>query len=494
MTNNKLTKWRRALGNSTYHKVAAFAFVMMLALALIPGSITLRQLSAEASRFRTRPVISAGANHSVVVDGYGRAWAWGGNSHGQLGKGETNWGRYRTPERVVGFGYTTEIWARSNNTAARNSHGAVWAWGHNLNDRLGIGSTTNYYYEPQRVTMPANITAISVSGWHTLAIDRYGAVWAWGNNGNGQLGIGSSATAYNTPRRVTGLNNVTHVWAIDFRSFALDANGYAWAWGDGWTRSLGLDSTGTYNTPQRIESLTNIIAMSINNHSLALDSHGTVWAWGSNSSGQLGIGNNSFQRVPTEVETLNNIAVISTGYSHSVALCHDGTVWAWGDTSSGQSGIGAVSGFYDTPQRVDSLNNIVALSAGEWHSLALCRSGYVWAWGWNGDGQIGIDSTANIYSTPRRVHGVEGAGYLNLTASVPMPYPIIPGNVTNSGNLSAADIGMMRAYLAGFPVEMNRRAGDVDNSGTLTAADLGLIRAYLAGFPVELLLADREPD
>ena len=63
----------------------------------------------------------------------------------------------------------------------------------------------------------------------------------------------------------------------------------------------------------------------------------------------------------------------------------------------------------------------------------------------------------------------------------------IPGNVTGSGTLSAADVGTLRAYLAGFPVEIIREAADVNGDGAITAADLGLIRAYLAGHPVVLL-------
>ena len=70
--------------------------------------------------------------------------------------------------------------------------------------------------------------------------------------------------------------------------------------------------------------------------------------------------------------------------------------------------------------------------------------------------------------------------------STPPPSNVIPGNVTGSGRISAADVGMLRAYLAGFPVDIIREAADVNGDGQISAADLGLIRAYLAGFPVVL--------
>ena len=74
---------------------------------------------------------------------------------------------------------------------------------------------------------------------------------------------------------------------------------------------------------------------------------------------------------------------------------------------------------------------------------------------------------------------------------IAMPAPaygddIIFGDVNGDGIITAADVGLLRAYLAGFPVEINRAATDVNLDGDITAADLGLLRAYLAGFPVVL--------
>ena len=60
------------------------------------------------------------------------------------------------------------------------------------------------------------------------------------------------------------------------------------------------------------------------------------------------------------------------------------------------------------------------------------------------------------------------------------------GDVNGDGAVTAADVGLLRAYLAGFPVDINRAAADVNRDGVISAADVGLIRAYLAGFPVVL--------
>jgi len=75
-----------------------------------------------------------------------------------------------------------------------------------------------------------------------------------------------------------------------------------------------------------------------------------------------------------------------------------------------------------------------------------------------------------------------------ITVATRYPPPLRAGDVNRDGYVTAADIAMLRAYLAGFPVEICKLAADVNGDGEITAADVALIRAYLAGFPVVLQL------
>ena len=63
---------------------------------------------------------------------------------------------------------------------------------------------------------------------------------------------------------------------------------------------------------------------------------------------------------------------------------------------------------------------------------------------------------------------------------------VLFGDVNSDEAVTAADVGLLRAYLAGFPVEIDHAAADVTRTGYISAADVGMIRAYLAGFPVVL--------
>ncbi len=116
------------------------------------------------------------------------------------------------------------------------------------------------------------------------------------------------------------------------------------------------------------EKLDNTIAIAAGDqHSLALRSDGTVLGWGLNNCGQAtgsSDGTNGIVRINGAV--LTNVVAVSAGLVHSLALKKDGTVVAWGN---------------DGPASVPSgLRDVIAISAGWNHSLALRKDSTVVMW------------------------------------------------------------------------------------------------------------------
>ena len=92
-----------------------------------------------------------------------------------------------------------------------------------------------------------NVAAIS-GGWEaTLALLSNGTVWAWGLNGNGELGDGTTNTRY-SPVQVVGLSNIISVWEGDQNSMALRADGTVWKWGE---NQYGEQGNGTIRRRHR---------------------------------------------------------------------------------------------------------------------------------------------------------------------------------------------------------------------------------------------------
>jgi alpha-tubulin suppressor-like RCC1 family protein len=142
--------------------------------------------------------------HTVAIKTDGTLWAWGLNSSGQLGL--SNITNYSSPVQVG----TLSNWARisdnvSGHSAAIKTDGTLWAWGLNSSGQLGQGNTVNYS-SPVQVGTLANWKQVTCGYTWTTAIKTDGTLWAWGGNTYGQLGLGTSVT-YSSPVQVGSLSN-----------------------------------------------------------------------------------------------------------------------------------------------------------------------------------------------------------------------------------------------------------------------------------------------
>ncbi|MFJ3794511.1 hypothetical protein [Kitasatospora sp. NPDC090091] len=295
---------------------------------------------------------------------------------------------------------------------------------------------------PLRVPLLAAVTlaaALLVPAWHgTTAQAREardvrpgvpGTALAWGDNAYGQLGDGTTAGQSPTPARVCGsatctnpLQDVLAVAASDTHSVALRSDGTVVTWGSDYVGKLGDGTSTNSTTPVQVCApvscngpLTDVVAVSAGYlHTAALRANGTVVTWGSNLNQQLGDGTANDQAVPVYVcapgdcsAPLTDVVAVSAGYTHNLALRSDGSVVAWGNGFSGELGNGSNTSS-NTPVQVCAagcssyLGGITAVAAGVSHSLALRSDGTVLAWGDNARGQLG-DGTTTASNTPVQV-------------------------------------------------------------------------------------------
>jgi hypothetical protein len=112
----------------------------------------------------------------------------------------------------------------------------------------------------------------------------------------------------------------------------------------------------------------------------------------------LGNGTTTASSVPIQVSNLSGVVAIAGGWEHSLALKSDGTVWAWGYNGDGELGNGTTANS-STPVQVSSLSGAVAIAGGAYHSLALKSDGTAWAWGDASYGQLGNGASGSRSST-----------------------------------------------------------------------------------------------
>jgi alpha-tubulin suppressor-like RCC1 family protein len=148
---------------------------------------------------------------------------------------------------------------------------------------------------------------------------------------------------------------------------------------------------------------------------------------GKNDRGQLGNGTNINSNIPVPI-SLNNkcIVAIAAGEFHSLALNSSGNVYSWGGNNRGQLGNGTNTNS-NVPIKVQGLltgKRIVAIAAGAFHSLALDSNMNVYSWGLNTDGQLGdgtnIPSNVPVSVTGalanKRIRAIAGGGDHSLSS------------------------------------------------------------------------------
>ena len=330
-------------------------------------------------------------------------------------------------------------------TLAVGSDGNAYAWGYNGSGQLGDG-TVAQRTTPVQVKKPAGAPAdfkyvqVSAGGQYSMALGNDGNAYAWGYNGNGQQGNGTTGFGSTTPVQVkkpagTPANfNYVQVSAGCYYSMVLGSDGNAYAMGNNYYGELGNGTTTQRTTPVQVKKPAgapanfNYVQISAgSSHSLALGNDGNAYAWGYNGAGQLGNGMTGFgSTTPVQVKkpagapaNFNYVQVsagyqyslfiTSTEYGYSLALGNDGNAYAWGYNNYGQLGNGTTTQ-RTTPVQVKKPAgapanfNYVQVSAGCSYSLAVGSDGYAYAWGHDNYGQLGNNTTSDDNANPAPVH------------------------------------------------------------------------------------------
>ena len=144
------------------------------------------------------------------------------------------------------------------------------------------------------------------------------------------------------------------------------------------------------NTPTRLLSTLGgeraVSGSAGTSHILALAADGAVWSWGYGYGGRLGHGDELNEWQPKKIEAFagQRVVAVSAGQDHSLALAADGAVWSWGYKDY-------MLGHGDQqdqllPKKVEALagQRVLAVSAGRFHSLAISADGALWSWGRGG--------------------------------------------------------------------------------------------------------------
>ncbi|MEK2646660.1 RCC1 domain-containing protein [Bdellovibrio sp. BCCA] len=416
---------------------------------------------------RTARQLAAGNNHTCALLDNSTVKCWGLNSAGHLGQGHINKigdgaGEMgdALPAVNLGTGRTAlQIATGSDHTCALLDNFTLKCWGYNNNGQLGQGSTASLGDSAGEMgdSLPAinlgtgrTARQVAAGNNHTCAILDNFSVKCWGNNSNGNLGIGNTtvlgdgagemgdalpAVDLGTGRTAVQISvGGNHTCALldnsTVKCWGYNGNGRL---GQGHTNSLGDGAGEMGDSLPAVDLGTGRTVLQVSagiNHSCALLDNSTAKCWGFNGWGQLGQGNMNylgdaagemgnalpalkFGTSPSRLVKVQDPELIrarrfkqmAAGNNHTCAILDNSTVKCWGNNTYGQLGQGHINNLGDGAGEMgDSLPPIslgtgrtaVQVSAGYYHSCALLDNATVKCWGSNSVGQLGQGHTNDL--------------------------------------------------------------------------------------------------
>uniref|UniRef100_A0AAR2KL31 HECT domain-containing protein n=1 Tax=Pygocentrus nattereri TaxID=42514 RepID=A0AAR2KL31_PYGNA len=290
--------------------------------------------------------VGCGRRHTVFLLGDGTVYTCGCNDLGQLGHEKAR----KKPEQVVALDAQNIVAVSCGeaHTLALNDKGHVFAWGQASDGQLGIGSIEECIRVPRNIKSLSEVHIVQVTcGYlHSLALSRRGQIFSWGQNKYGQLGLGLEGPGVSTPQVIQSLLGIPFVQisAGGAHSFGLTPSGAIFGWGRNKFGQLGLNDNKDRCFPSLLKTLRSQRVVYIccgEDHTAALTKEGGVFTFGAGGYGQLGHNTTNHEVNPRKVfELMGNVVTqIACGRQHTLAFIpSSGKIDSFGLGGNGQLG------------------------------------------------------------------------------------------------------------------------------------------------------------
>ena len=322
------------------------AFGMLGDGTIIPKSSPVAVLGG--LKFRS---IVCGLFHTLGLAPDGTPYAWGANVVGELGLGDVI--HRSSPVAVVGGLKFKKMFAT---TGGVDSHsfglafdGTLYAWGGNTIGELGVGDTVSRS-SPVAVVGGLKFRDVFSLDRSVFAIAENGDLYAWGQNAVGELGVGDQV-ARSSPTAVLGGLKFKEVAVSQYTGFSsgnivgLTESNILYSWGKNDLGQVGDGTVLDRSSPVAVLNGTGFIKpLVLDKSSFGLKEDGSLYAWGDNSGGQLGLNDAVPRSSPVAVVgglSFQDVSLVSSAFGAAVlGLTWDGKLYSWGWNVTGELGLG----------------------------------------------------------------------------------------------------------------------------------------------------------
>ncbi|MBQ9949577.1 MAG: hypothetical protein IJO93_02525 [Clostridia bacterium] len=220
-------------------------------------------------------------------------------------------------------------------------------------------------------------SSISSGMYHSVAVDKNGNLYTWGDNSFGQLGTGNTE---NVTEPFCVMTDVSFATCGGYTTAAVTSDGSLYIWGKNGYGIFGNGETADRHLPLKAADDARVCAVS-NFHMAYISTDGTLYMTGNNNYGQLGTGNT--QSHTSFVEVMKNCAYVSLGQWHTAVITENGELYTWGANTFAQLGSGEAATPVPQPYPVKVMENITHVACAESYTLALAQNGDLYGFGSN---------------------------------------------------------------------------------------------------------------
>ncbi len=439
---------------------------------------------------------------ALAITTTGRLYAWGNNESRAIG--DLTSVNKSSPVLVSGPAATSwSLVSVGAHVLATTSQGRLYAWGNNFYGELGIltGGLGSYVSSPLLVSGPAGASWVSLSAGgqpnynnFSLGITTTGQLYGWGYNGTGSLGdlttVNKSSPVLVSGPAATSWSAIANSWQ---HSLAISTTGRLYAWGANAYGQLGDLTSVNKSSPVLVSGPAatswSAIAASPFYESIALNSSNQLYFWGSNDAGYVPIGQSS----PVQIGT-SSWSAVGTGASFSVGITTEGRLYAWGSNSSGQLGdLTTVDKSSPVLVSGPAATSWSLVTGGVHFALAVTNAGRLYAWGNNFYGTLG-DTTTVGKSSAVLVSGPASTSWTSISADLHVLAVSTQGRLYAWGYNGQGQLGDLTTVNKSSPVLVSGPAATswaIVKSGSLNSFAISTLgRLYAWGYNTQGQLGD----
>jgi alpha-tubulin suppressor-like RCC1 family protein len=284
----------------------------------------------------------------------------------------------------------------------------AYCWGNNDEGQLGVGDQDNRD-APARIGLDNDWLSLSTGERHTCGLRAPGILYCWGQNHVGQLGLGDTEPRL-SPERASGNALWRAVECGGNSCCAIDQSDSLHCWGDNREGKVGQpEPTGPDAVvPTRVDE-SNWRKLTVGQgHVCAIRDSGELYCWGRNSTVELGIGPDPIQvRGPIRVGTWNDWTDV-TSSQHSTCAIRLQKLFCWGLDTHHELGGAVIDERVAMPRLVGSDADWASVHAGWFHTCARKLDGSLYCWGRAIEGQLGQGGGETPIQMATRVEGAPG--------------------------------------------------------------------------------------